>query len=345
MSTTETAPARGAAGRRTSMRAWIFAAVAALAVSVAGVDVALAAISAPTATTTAATNVTSTTATLNGTVTANKSATTYHFQYGTTTAYGKTTPNQMQAAANGNNAHAVSAGVTGLAPSTTYHFRLVASNSAGGGNGLDMTFTTPASGVAGTNAVSIHSRPNPVTFGRATAISGQVTGPKNAGAKVTLESSPFPYTAPFKPTGLTTTTSATGTYSFVTAPGVNTHYRVTVKKPSLTSSQTAVRVRVRVGFGVSTLHPRRGQLVRFSGSVVPAHNGKVALIQRRTSTGGWRTVGRATLVPGVTVLGVSTSKFSKRLRINSTGTYRVSVNPRDGDHITGTSGTHRLRTH
>jgi len=172
-----------------------------------------------------------------------------------------------------------------------------------------------------------------------------VTGPKNAGAKVTLESSPFPYTSAFKPNGPTTTTSATGTYSFVVAPGLNTHYRVTVKKPTLTSSQTAVRVRVRVSLRVSTVNPRSGQLVRFSGSLTPAHNGKVALIQRRTSTGGWRTVGRATLAPGVTVNGVATSKFSKRLRINHTGTYRVSVNPRDGDHITGTSSTRRLRTH
>jgi hypothetical protein len=287
--------------------------------------------------------VTSTSATLSASVTADKAATTYHFEYGTTN-YGHSTQPQTVPAVNGKNPQNVSASVSALTPNTTYRFRLVATNSAGT-TSVSGTFTTAKPGGTIGNAVTIHSRPNPVTYGSTTTISGQVTGPQNAGAKVTLESSPFPYTAPFKPTGLTTTTSATGTYSFVVAPGVNTHYRVTVKKPSLTSSQTAVRVRVRVSFGVSTLTPRSGQLVRFSGTVAPAHNGRVALIQRRTSTGGWRTVGRATLVPGVTVLGVPTSKYSKRLRIFHTGTYRVSVNPGDGDHVTGTSRTRRLHTH
>jgi hypothetical protein len=327
------------------MSAGIFAAVAALAISVAGVDVASAAIAAPAATTTAATNVTSTSATLNGTVTAKGAPTTYHFQYGTSTAYGSVTPNQTQAAVNGNNAQPASASVTGLSPNTTYHFRIVATNSAGTVNGADLTFKTAAPGGTVGNAVTIRSRPGTVTYGNATTISGSVTGANNAGAKVTLASSPYPYTAAFKPTGMTTTTTATGGYSFSVKPGVNTHYRVTVKKPSLTSSQTAVRVRVRVSLGVSTANPRSGQRVRFSGTVIPAHNGKVALIQRRTSTGAWRTVARATLVAALPVNGVATSKYSKRLRIFHTGTYRVSVNPRDGDHVTGTSRTRRLRTH
>ena len=347
MSTTNTVSARGTARRRKLIRVWISATVAALAVSAASVGVAQAATSPPSATTTSATNLTSTTATLNGTVTADKSATAYHFQYGTTTAYGSTTATQTQAAANGHNAHQVSANVAGLSPSTTYHFRVVATNSVGTVNGSDMIFTTPAAGGTGTgtNSVTISARPSAVTYGHSATISGRLSGPKNAGAKVTLEASPYPYTAPFKPTGATGTTTATGTYSFVVTPPTNTHYRVSIKKPSLISSVSAVRVRVNVSLRVSTLNPRSGQLVRFSGSVIPAHNGKVALIQRRTSTGGWRTVGRATLVPGVTVLGVPTSKFSKRLRVSHTGTYRVSVNPRDGDHITGTSGTRRLRTH
>jgi hypothetical protein len=326
------------------MRAVIFAAITALVISVAGVDVASAAPpAAPTATITPTTNITSTSATLNGTVTADKTATTYHFVYGTTT-LNHSTPTQVQAAANGKSAQPVSANVSGLAPSTTYMFRLVASNSTGTTQ-VSGTFKTAAPGGTVGNAVTIRSRPNPVTYGSTTTISGQVTGSNNAGAKVTLESTPYPYTAPFKPTGLTATTSTTGGYSFSVKPGVNTRYRVTVKKPSLTSSTTAVRVRVRVSLGVSTLTPRSGQLVRFSGTVTPAHNGKLALIQRRTSTGSWRTVARATLVAALPVNGVATSKYSKRLRIFHTGTYRVSVNPRDGDHVTGTSRTRRLRTH
>src|SRR3954453_8233390 len=84
--------------------------------------------SAPGATTGAATDVTSYSATLNGVVNPNKDETTYHFEYGTTTAYGATTPD---ATVNGNAGKDVSAPVTGLAPDAVYHYRLVATNAAG----------------------------------------------------------------------------------------------------------------------------------------------------------------------------------------------------------------------
>ena len=73
---------------------------------------------APTATTVAASGVTATTATLNGRVNPNKEATSFRFDYGTTTGYGSQTPLDT---VSGNNDKAVSAGVTGLTPSTTYH--------------------------------------------------------------------------------------------------------------------------------------------------------------------------------------------------------------------------------
>jgi hypothetical protein len=44
----------------------------------------------------------------------------------------------------GNTTQIASASLTGLAPSTTYHFRLVATNILGGASGLDQTFTTAA---------------------------------------------------------------------------------------------------------------------------------------------------------------------------------------------------------
>jgi hypothetical protein len=84
--------------------------------------------------------------------------------------------------------------------------------------------------------------------------------------------------------------------------------------------------------------------VPFSGLVVPAHNGKVARIQRLTST-GWHTVARATLTPTTALNGVQRSAYSARIRIRAGATYRASVNPGDGDHVTGTSPTRRLRVH
>ena len=78
-------------------------------------------------------------ATLNGSVDPHGLTTTVYFEYGTTTGYGQTTPNQTR---NGNTYQNVIANISGLAPNTTYHFRIVAMNSAGPVHGIDRTFTT-----------------------------------------------------------------------------------------------------------------------------------------------------------------------------------------------------------
>ncbi len=109
---------------------------------------------APTAVTTAATAVGSETATLNGTVNAKDSETTVVFEYGLDTGYG-TTVNAVQSPVSGNTDTAVSAIIDDVVHSTTYHYRLVATNANGTTTGVDMTFTTlPASPTAETGAAS-----------------------------------------------------------------------------------------------------------------------------------------------------------------------------------------------
>jgi hypothetical protein len=100
----------------------------------------------PVVVTGSASNITTDSATLNGTVNPNGGATSYHFEYGTDTNYGTSVPVPDGDAGSGTIAVAESANVTGLSPSTVYHFRLVASNSGGTTNGNDATFTTLASG-------------------------------------------------------------------------------------------------------------------------------------------------------------------------------------------------------
>ena len=89
-----------------------------------------------------ATSLASTAAVLNAAVNPNGFATTWRVEFGTTAAYGLVSASH----AIGTGAANVSASlpVEGLAPATTYHFRIVATNSAGTGNGSDQTFTTPA---------------------------------------------------------------------------------------------------------------------------------------------------------------------------------------------------------
>ncbi|HWX46180.1 MAG TPA: hypothetical protein VNY52_12765 [Solirubrobacteraceae bacterium] len=73
------------------------------------------------------------------------------FEYGTSASYGQTvackqTPGEIGA---GSGPVPVSAEVSGLLPSTEYHFRLVAANAAGAGRGADGTFVAPGPPLVG----------------------------------------------------------------------------------------------------------------------------------------------------------------------------------------------------
>ena len=70
-----------------------------------------------------------------------KPAFSYAFQYGTTTAYGESTPVAQASAANTQPAE-VRQQVSGLASSTEYHFRIVVQDSNGTAVGRDQTFQT-----------------------------------------------------------------------------------------------------------------------------------------------------------------------------------------------------------
>ena len=94
---------------------------------------------APVVTTNPATNAASFSATLNGTVNPHGLTATLYFEYGTTTSYGSTTAFRTKT---GNTYQSVSVNIDGLSASTIYHFRIVATNSAGTRYGTDRTFTT-----------------------------------------------------------------------------------------------------------------------------------------------------------------------------------------------------------
>ena len=95
---------------------------------------------APTVTTEPASAVTGTSATLNGSVNARRAATSYHFEYGTTTAYDNTTP--ATSANSDTYTVPVAALLAGLSPATPYHYRIVGTSAGGTTNGADQTFTT-----------------------------------------------------------------------------------------------------------------------------------------------------------------------------------------------------------
>jgi Ca2+-binding RTX toxin-like protein len=105
-----------------------------------GADRTLVTITPPTARTAPATLVGPTSARLNGAVNPGGRATSWWFEYGTTTRYGSRTATRNAGA--GGAETAVQAQVTGLRQGTTYHFRLVARSSEGTATGADAVLTT-----------------------------------------------------------------------------------------------------------------------------------------------------------------------------------------------------------
>jgi plastocyanin len=159
---------------------------------------------APIASTTAATAIGETTVTLNGQVNPSGTATTYVFNYGTTSSYGHTTA--VASAGEGATSREVSATVTGLAPGATYHFQILAHNSLGDAPGVDETFTT----------VSPPPPPPPTT----TTTTTTTTPP---------------------PTGTTTTTTTTSVTS-TPPPGSAASLGATTGSPLVGSAASAIRI-------------------------------------------------------------------------------------------------------
>ncbi|HTZ85338.1 MAG TPA: fibronectin type III domain-containing protein [Solirubrobacteraceae bacterium] len=114
--------------------------------------------------------VTNDSATLAATVNPNGQATTYAFEYGTSTHYTQQTA--AQSAGSGTQPVPGSILLTGLRPGTTYHVRLLASNVAGTAASNDATFTTTGIAPPGTGSAQ-------VTTGAASAIT--VDGAKLSG--------------------------------------------------------------------------------------------------------------------------------------------------------------------
>ena len=89
-----------------------------------------------------ATGIGQTTAKLTGLVNPDNQPSTYHFEWGETTAYGNETPGFEAFVGSGGEATKVSAVLSGLKEGAAYHFRIVANNATGETKGPDREFST-----------------------------------------------------------------------------------------------------------------------------------------------------------------------------------------------------------
>ena len=289
----------------------------------------------PGVTTGAAASVGQQTVTLTGSVDPNERATNYFFQYGTTTAYGALTP--QTAAGAGNAAKAVAAAVNALAPATTYHYRLVARNALGTTRGADRTFRTRRQPLG----VSLAATPNPVPFGAPTVLGGTLSGTGNANRQVVLQGNPFPYTQGFANVTNAQVTNAQGGFAFpLLSVPLNTQYRVVMpQNTAIVSPIVSVGVGVLVSTSISTSKLRRGSRVRFSGTIRPARDGAQIAFQK-LSRGRWVTIGGTITRHG----GKSFSRYSRRVKINRGGTFRVFAGIADGNYVSATGRERRIST-
>ncbi len=191
---------------------------------------------------------------------------------------------------------------------------------------------------ASKQTLSLDASATAITFTQASTLSGRLTGGKTGGVTVRLEQDRTGFLGDaYAATGLTARTASNGGYSFSVKPTVNTIYRVVAAvSPAVTSGGKTVRVRPLLGLTVSDTTPRAGALVRFSGTVRPPHDRRVVLIQRRTSTGTWGTVGRSTLRAATT--GAGRSVYGRSLKVSRSGTYRVRL-AAHADNLAGSSRT------
>ena len=204
---------------------------------------------APTAVTDPATSVGATSATLNGTVNPNGASTTVVFEYGIDTNYGSTVT-AIQSPLSGSTAQPVSANIPGLMPGTTYHYRIMATNSEGTSNGADQGFTTlagaptavtnPATSIASGSA-TLNGTVNP--NGASTDVSFEYGLDTNYGSTATAGQGPLtgntaqPASAVINGLagGLTYHYRVKATNSVGTAYGADQAFSVTAQAPGATT--------------------------------------------------------------------------------------------------------------
>jgi hypothetical protein len=290
----------------------------------------------PVVTTGAAASIEPTTVVLNGTVTPKGAATTYYFQYGTSSLYGAVTPAGTVAAGSGR--VNVTAAVGGLAPATKYHYRLVAQNAMGVARGNHRTFKTKPQPLG----FSLAATPNPVRAGGATMLTGMLTGTNSDDRRIQVKSNPWPYTQGFLAFGNQIVTNADGSFSLpVLSVPVNTQFIVQmVGRPDVVSTPLLVGTTLRVTRRVSVRRGERRGKLRFRGRITPAVDGEQVLIQKlRLSDGVWVNVAETFARNG----GDSFSRYRKTIRQRRGGRYRVLVTVDEGTYSPSASRSIRRR--
>jgi hypothetical protein len=197
----------------------------------------------------------------------------------------------------------------------------------------------PAVQAAKPEAKNVTIAPNTATikFGGTATLTGKLGGSNNSSRTVTLQEDPAPFEGNFSNAG-STTTNASGDWTFAVKPTENTRYRA--RSGNAESKTIDINVRPAITLTLSDRTPAVGQRVRFFGQLCPEHDGTAVALQRRVGT-QWRTLKSTTLkdIPGGTC-----SSYSTRRRVRKDSAFRIHFNG-DADHVAGNSRVRRANAH
>ena len=186
--------------------------------------------------------------------------------------------------------------------------------------------------------VSLAASPNPVkAASSATTLSGVLTGSGNAGRKIVLQASTWPFTGGFLNVSNEALTASNGGFQFpILSNLANTQYRVIMpERPQVVSPIVTVGVKPYVKSKVSKKRVRRGKRIRFSGTIKPAAADQQLAIQKWSGS-EWVTVGGADVS--------SSGRFSKRQKIRRGGSYRVWTGSTAGQYASNVGKKFKIRS-
>ena len=288
--------------------------------------------SAPAVSTQGVTNVRPTTATLTARVNPRGQATSYYFQYGTSTNYSSRTPSVSVGA--GTSTVTVRANLTRLRVNTRYQYRVVAVNPTGTTRGANRSFTT----LRAPTGVSMTASPRSVRWNGSVTVSGRVAGSGVSDIPLALQRSDFPYLTGFREVARRNAAS-NGSYAFTVGPLFSAERPRVVTRTTGAAASAPYQVANRVAPGLRVVGGNR-RSVAISGAINPAvPNGRIS-VQRKAPSGRWIRIRSVKPQP----LSGNRSRYRLRVnRISRTATIRVVVVPNDqGEHANGASRELRI---
>ena len=262
-------------------------------------------------------SVTTNSALLQAGVYPNGDPTQYWWEYGTTTAYGQTTPKGPPVS--GTNAVPVSTALTGLRPGTTYHYRLVASNTFGEMDGYDFTFTTAPAPPPVTTTPNPPAPPPPTTITKPPVTPARPASPSLGKLRVgALGGSTATVSAAIDPHGASTTFYL----AYGTSPALG---RRTPSGASARAGSASWNLR---GLAAGRVYYLQVVATNAGGS------GRTAIVRVRTSP---VTLGRIAMHSG---------KLAVRVSCHGSGACRARLTARSGNRViaTGTANVRGNRT-